>query len=66
MKTTYILRHLHDPLMRDRVQLQLNRGESRYELYTRPSRLRLVDNPTVAMLVANLGVRNITELIAWS
>ena len=32
VKTTYILRYLHDAAIRDRVQLQLNRGESRHEL----------------------------------
>jgi TnpA family transposase len=32
VKTVYILRYLHDPAIRDRVQLQLNRGESRHEL----------------------------------
>jgi TnpA family transposase len=35
VKTTYILRYLHDPAMRDRVHLQLNRGESRHELARR-------------------------------
>jgi hypothetical protein len=29
VKTTYILRYAHDAALRDRVQLQLNRGESR-------------------------------------
>jgi TnpA family transposase len=35
VKTAYILRYLHDPAVRDRVQLQLNRGESRHELARR-------------------------------
>jgi hypothetical protein len=35
VKTTYILRYLHDPAVRDRVHLQLNRGESRHELARR-------------------------------
>jgi TnpA family transposase len=32
VKTVYILRYLHDPVLRQRVQLQLNRGESRHKL----------------------------------
>jgi TnpA family transposase len=32
VKTIYVLRHLHDEDLRWRVQLQLNRGESRHEL----------------------------------
>ena len=35
VKTTYILRYLHDGALRDRVHLQLNRGESRHELARR-------------------------------
>ena len=35
MKTIYILRYLSDPALRDRVQLQLNRGEARHELVGR-------------------------------
>jgi len=35
VKTTYILRYLHDSALRDRVHLQLNRGESRHELARR-------------------------------
>jgi TnpA family transposase len=35
VKTTHILRYLHDARVRDRVQLQLNRGESRHELARR-------------------------------
>jgi len=35
VKTTNILRYLHDPAVRDRVHLQLNRGESRHELARR-------------------------------
>jgi TnpA family transposase len=34
-KTTYILRYLQEAAIRDRVQLQLNRGESRHELARR-------------------------------
>ncbi len=34
-KTIYILRYLQDAAIRDRVQLQLNRGESRHELARR-------------------------------
>ncbi len=32
VKTVYILRYLHDPVLQQRVQLQLNRGESRHKL----------------------------------
>ena len=32
VKTIYILRYLHDPVLQQRVQLQLNRGESRHKL----------------------------------
>ena len=32
VKTTYILRYLHEEDVRRRVQLQLNRGESRHDL----------------------------------
>ena len=32
VKTTYLLRYLHDEQLRRRVQRQLNRGESRHEL----------------------------------
>jgi TnpA family transposase len=35
VKTIYILRYLHDSALRDRVHLQLNRGESRHELARR-------------------------------
>jgi hypothetical protein len=35
VKTIYILRYLQDAAIRDRVQLQLNRGESRHELARR-------------------------------
>jgi TnpA family transposase len=35
VKTTYILRYLHDGALRDRVHLQLNCGESRHELARR-------------------------------
>ena len=35
VKTTYILRYAHDGGLRDRVQLQLNRGESRHSLARR-------------------------------
>ena len=35
VKTTYILRYLSDPPMRDRVHMQLNRGETRHELARR-------------------------------
>ena len=35
VKTTYLLRYLHDVAIRDRVHLQLNRGESRHELARR-------------------------------
>ena len=35
VKTTYLLRYLHDAALRDRVYLQLNRGESRHELARR-------------------------------
>lgn len=32
VKTIYILRYMHDPALRRRVQLQLNRGETRHRL----------------------------------
>ena len=35
VKTAYILRYLHDAELRDRVQLQLNRGEHRHALARR-------------------------------
>ena len=35
VKTTYLLHYLHDGALRDRVHLQLNRGESRHELARR-------------------------------
>jgi len=35
VKTIHILRYVHDGAIRDRVQLQLNRGESRHELARR-------------------------------
>jgi len=35
VKTIYLLRYLHDPNMRDRVHLQLNRGESRHAVAKR-------------------------------
>ena len=35
VKTIYILRYLHDPAVRHRVQLQLNRGEFRHDLAKR-------------------------------
>ena len=35
LKTTHVLRYLHDAKLRSRVQLQLNRGESRHDLARR-------------------------------
>jgi TnpA family transposase len=35
IKTIYILRYIHDEELRSRVQLQLNRGESRHDLVAR-------------------------------
>ena len=35
VRTTFIMRYLHDAKMRDRVQLQLNRGEGRHALSKR-------------------------------
>jgi TnpA family transposase len=35
VKTIFILRYLSDPALRQRVQLQLNRGEARHELVSR-------------------------------
>ena len=35
VKTIYILRYIHDEELRSRVQLQLNRGESRHDLVAR-------------------------------
>ncbi|HTP28531.1 MAG TPA: Tn3 family transposase [Anaeromyxobacteraceae bacterium] len=35
VKMTYILRYTHDPAVRDRVHLQLNRRESRHALAKR-------------------------------
>jgi TnpA family transposase len=35
LKTTHILRYLHDAPLRARIQLQLNRGESRHDLARR-------------------------------
>jgi TnpA family transposase len=35
IKTIYILRYIHDEELRGRVQLQLNRGESRHDLVAR-------------------------------
>jgi TnpA family transposase len=35
VKTIYILRYMHDPTLRGRVQLQLNRGEARHRLASR-------------------------------
>jgi TnpA family transposase len=35
VKTIYLLRYLHDPQIRRRVQLQLNRGEARHKLARR-------------------------------
>jgi hypothetical protein len=35
VKTTYLLRYAHDAQVRDRVHLQLNRGESRHALARR-------------------------------
>jgi TnpA family transposase len=35
LKTTHILRYLHDARLRARIQLQLNRGESRHDLARR-------------------------------
>jgi TnpA family transposase len=35
VKTIYILRYMHDPALRGRVQLQLNRGEARHRLASR-------------------------------
>ena len=35
IKTIYILRYIHDEALRSRVQLQLNRGESRHDLVAR-------------------------------
>ncbi len=35
LKTTHVLRYLHDGQLRRRVQLQLNRGESRHDLARR-------------------------------
>jgi len=32
VKTIHILRYVHDPVMRGRIQLQLNRGEARHDL----------------------------------
>jgi TnpA family transposase len=37
VRTTFILKYLHDAKMRDRVQLQLNRGEGRHTLCKRIS-----------------------------
>ena len=37
VRTTFILRYLHNPKLRDRVQLQLNRGEGRHALSKRIS-----------------------------
>ncbi len=35
IKTIYILRYIQDPVLRGRVQLQLNRGEARHRLASR-------------------------------
>ena len=35
VKTIYVFRYLHDETLRDRMQLQLNRGESRHQLARR-------------------------------
>src|SRR5215467_8036387 len=35
VKTIFVLRYLSDPALRQRVQLQLNRGEARHELVSR-------------------------------
>jgi TnpA family transposase len=35
VKTTYLLRYFHDAGLRDRVHLQLNRGEARHDLAKR-------------------------------
>lgn len=35
VKTVYVLRYIHDPELRGRVQLQLNRGEARHALARR-------------------------------
>jgi TnpA family transposase len=43
VKTIYILRYIHDPTLRGRIQLQLNRGEARHRLASR-------------LFVANQGV----------
>ncbi len=37
VRTTFVLRYLHDAKLRDRVQLQLNRGEGRHALSKRIS-----------------------------
>jgi len=37
VRTTFVLRYLHDPKLRDRVQLQLNHGEGRHALIDRIS-----------------------------
>jgi TnpA family transposase len=41
VKTIHILNYLHDPMRRDRIQLQLNRGEARHAL---AKKIRFVDD----------------------
>jgi TnpA family transposase len=41
VKTIHILQYMHDPKRRDRIQLQLNRGESRHAL---AKKIRFVDD----------------------
>jgi|TARA_Y100000815_G_scaffold62600_1_gene51100 TnpA family transposase len=43
-KTIYILRYLHEPELRQRIQLQLNRGEARHSLASLLSNAVLVWN----------------------
>ena len=49
VKTIFVLRYLSDPDLRYRVQLQLNRGESRHELVGRCLFLLIVASFAPAM-----------------
>jgi len=70
VKTIYILRYLHDPQIRHRVQLQLNRGEARRRLarrlfFANQGVFRTGDYEEIMNKVSALGVLS-NAVLVWN
>lgn len=70
LKTTHILSYLHDSKRRDRVQLQLNRGEARHELarrlfFANQGAFRIGDYEEIMNKVSALSVLS-NAVLVWN